>query len=110
MNKICNEDCLHCTYEDCILETVTRQGLQSLKDTEKSGSNLCKKISSNIYYQTHYDEVRARSREWEAAHRDEINARRREHYIREKNNKWESEESKLGCLFHENKYAIRSLP
>jgi len=85
MNTVCNEDCLHCTYEDCILDEVTHAAFQNLDDTKKLLSPLTMHQSYNrLFHFAHKEELNAKHQEWWAKNKDEYNAKRRKRYAEHK--------------------------
>ena len=63
MNTICNEDCLHCPYEDCILEDLT---VEAYKEQKAIQGELRPKTKLQQYDRDYYER-----------NRDQINERRR---------------------------------
>ena len=63
----CNEDCFHCIYPDCIMDT-----LPSDKNKQKS------------YYQEHKEEIKAYQQQYVQEHKEEIKAYQRQYYQKHK--------------------------
>ena len=74
MSRICNEDCLHCPYEDCICEEAGSETLQMLEDFYAESHHL---TADQIRREYNRREGAAVRLEHYTAHKDEINARRR---------------------------------
>ncbi len=58
MNTVCNEDCLHCPYEDCILETVTGNAFRDIIEVEKMATRISQKQCDHKRYRREYDKAR----------------------------------------------------
>ena len=75
MNTVCNEDCLHCPYEDCILSEVTHAAFQNLRNTNKLLAPPSQtQAYSQLYHFAHRDELNAKARERWAKNKDKYNA------------------------------------
>lgn len=94
--NICQEDCLHCPYPDCVNNEVTTAAYNDVitanKKTpkQKQSSRHCDNVRKYIerhpeerkaslvrYRETHHEEILAGKRIYYEAHRDELNAKRR---------------------------------
>lgn len=86
--KICNEDCFHCPYSDCIRDRAGAQGKKLSSDElkkkrveyhrERYRANRERILAQiHAYYRTHREKITAHQREYYRVHREEILARKR---------------------------------
>ena len=85
--KACNEDCLHCVYEDCILETITAKAYHEVMAINKTlpktqltpFQKQRKRMSDSKYRIAHSGEIAIRRRAYRDAHREEAKLYREAH-------------------------------
>ena len=86
--KICNEDCFHCPYPDCIRDRAGAQGKKLSSDERKKKrveyhreryrANRERILAQiHAYYRAHREKITAHQREYYKANREEILARKR---------------------------------
>ncbi|MPM87644.1 hypothetical protein SDC9_134744 [bioreactor metagenome] len=54
MSKVCNEDCLHCPYEDCIFDEVTIEAFENLQEAHTADTYLSANQFSKKEYERDY--------------------------------------------------------
>lgn len=77
---ICNYDCFHCQYPDCINERL--EAADFMDDAEMDRTKKLTKARNDRYRASHKKEVNARSRAWNEAHRERV---------KETTKKWQQE-------------------
>ena len=76
MNAVCNEDCLHCPYPDCVRDDLTAATYVELKRLDKTIINpptlKQQKLAAynRAYYEANRDRIAAQQRAWYEANRD----------------------------------------
>lgn len=91
--KICNEDCFHCPYSDCIRDRAGAQGKKLSSDERKKKrveyhreryrANRERILAQiHAYYRTHREKITAHQREYYRVHREEILARKKKRRAR----------------------------
>ena len=81
--SICDRDCFHCKYADCILEELEAVDYDEQRRIEREfvfPQNRKQKIAAarqRAYREAHRDAIAARQRAYYEAHRDAIAARQR---------------------------------
>jgi DNA-binding transcriptional regulator YiaG len=75
---ICNKDCFHCTFADCVYDGMDlddyREAAErdrSLKDSEKSSRQRKIAAKQKAYYEANRDEIAAKQKAYREANRDE---------------------------------------
>ena len=95
MNMVCNEDCFHCPYEDCILDEITLNAFQELRDRRKPQPE-CKAKSTYIrkdykkeyfkkYYKANREDLLSYQAAYNASHIDKKAGYRAMYYEAHKN-------------------------
>lgn len=83
MNSICNEDCFHCPYPDCVRDDLTAATYAELAMLEKTIINppTLKQRESAAYqrawYERNKEKVAVKNRLYYEAHREELAAKKR---------------------------------
>lgn len=75
-NQLCNRDCFHCPYEDCVVDGETALEIARSERRDKpecGGSNLARRRQR-----------REQGRRYRAAHPDRTSAKNRRYYLRHK--------------------------
>ena len=81
--SICDRDCFHCKYDDCILEELEAVDYDEQRRIEREivfPQDRKKKIvaaKKRAYYEANRDEIAARQREYREVNREEIAAYQR---------------------------------
>ena len=76
MNAICNEDCFHCPYHDCVRDDLTAATYAELATLEKTIINpptlKQRKLAAQqrAWYEANKEKVAAQQRAWYEANRD----------------------------------------
>ena len=91
--KICNEDCFHCPYPDCIRDGTGTRGKKISSDERKKKraeyhreryrANRERILAQiHAYYRAHREKITAHQREYYRVHREEILARKKKRRAR----------------------------
>ena len=89
--KICNEDCFHCPYPDCIRDGTGTRGKKISSDERKKKrveyhreryrANRERILTQiHAYYRAHREKITAHQREYYKANRERILTHQREYY------------------------------
>ena len=76
MNSICNEDCFHCPYPDCIRDDLTAATYAELATIDKTIINpptwKQRKVAAQqrAWYEANREKVAAQQRAYREAHKD----------------------------------------
>lgn len=76
MNSICNEDCFHCPYPDCIRDDLTAATYAELATIDKTIINpptlkqRQRAAQQRAYREANREKVAAQQRAWYEAHKD----------------------------------------
>lgn len=76
MNAICNEDCFHCPYPDCVRDDLTAATYAELAELEKTIINPPTAAQAKVaaykraYREANKEKVTAKQRAYYAAHKD----------------------------------------
>ena len=75
MSKICDKDCFHCPYDDCINDEMEYSDYAELKEIEKDSREHKTPKKQRDYYKEYYRENRERNlqvdKEYYQSHREE---------------------------------------
>ena len=80
MNSICNEDCFHCPYPDCVRDDLTAATYAELATLEKTIINpptlKQRKVAAynRAYYEANKEKVAARQRAYREANKEKVAA------------------------------------
>lgn len=80
MNSICNEDCFHCPYPDCVRDDLTADTYAELALLEKTIINpptaKQRKLAAQqrAYYEANKEKVAARQRAYREANKEKVSA------------------------------------
>lgn len=95
---ICDKDCFHCQYPDCINETMDVEDYQESREREEAllrAEEKAKKARDKEYYDNNRAKIAEKSRAYYASHREYF-ARYREKYYAE---------NRQRCLAYQRRYA-----
>lgn len=76
MNAVCNEDCFHCPYPDCIRDDLTAATYAELATIDRTIINpptlKQRKVAAQqrAYYEANKEKVAAQQRAYREAHKD----------------------------------------
>lgn len=89
IQPVCDRDCFHCPYPDCIVDEMSAQERRDSSNRERSiipkppgkrsGTYMSKEYA-RAYYHANQEKCRAYARAYYERHRDEITARERARY------------------------------
>jgi len=88
--RICNKDCLHCPYEDCINDQLDYDDYCELERLDKdfvhpkSRKQLMETARKQVYYEENREGVCQKKRSYYDANREKIHARQRIYYANNK--------------------------
>ena len=83
MNSICNEDCFHCPYPDCIRDDLTAATYAELATIDKTIINpptwKQRKVAAQqrAWYEANREKVAAQQRAYREANREKVAAQQR---------------------------------
>ena len=82
--SICDRDCFHCPYPDCILDQLDYEDYKALDDLDKSLTRTKEQdkaaAQKRAWYQANKDKKLARQRAWYQANKDRVAATHRAWY------------------------------
>lgn len=76
-NRVCNEKCFDCVYDDCIYD----EGIDPKKARKRE--------TQRRYYEKHKEKMQAYKRQWYEEHKEHVRQQKREWYERNKQKKLE---------------------
>ncbi|WP_312611441.1 hypothetical protein [Oscillibacter sp.] len=92
--SVCNQDCFHCPYQDCILETVPERDAEAesaridkIAVDEYERKEITKKALKHQYYMAHREEQLAKSRKWRVENKERAKAGQRRWYYEKSKHK-----------------------
>lgn len=86
MNAVCNEDCFHCPYPDCVRDDLTAATYAELALLEKTIINpptaKQRKVAAQqrAYREANKEKVAAQKRAWYEANKEKVAAQKRAWY------------------------------
>jgi len=83
MVSVCDRDCFHCKYDDCILEELEAEDYAEQRRIEreivfpKDRKGQKRAAYQRAYYEANKDEIAAKKRAYREANKDELAAKQR---------------------------------
>lgn len=96
--SICNKDCFHCPYPDCINETMDAEDYQESREREDAllrAEGKAKIARGKEYYDNNRTKIAEKSRAYYASHREYFARYRAKYYA----------ENRQRCLAYQRQYA-----
>ena len=83
--SICNRDCLHCIYDDCICDEMTAEDWRQARQIDeyarpKTAREKAIAAYQREYYEANREAIAAYQREYREANKEAIAAKQREYY------------------------------